>query len=290
MNMCSHCEGKTDEGRLDFPEKRDIIYRKEEIRNGVNGLSSQPRVFLPKEEAEKAKSTGQALITGPDANHIKNVLRIPAGGLIRIGDGEGLFFTAAVREYRKDGVLADLLPDSGHPADAEFPFPVTVYQCLPKGEKTDLVIQKSVELGASEIVIVLSERCVARPDRQSFDRKLERMRRISESAAAQCGRGIVPFVRGPVSYEDAVREMQSVSCPFVCYEGLNVRPLPSLLPDVPAEISFLIGPEGGLSERETALAEEAGIPLAGLGSRILRTETAALFVLSCLGFRYGFPD
>lgn len=251
-------------------------------------MSSVPRVFLPRDEAEKAKREGYARITGDDARHLRNVLRIPAGGKIRLGDGEGIFFTAIVREYRDGALIADIDPDSAAKADSEFLFQVAVYQCMPKGEKTDLILQKSVELGASEIIFVSSERCVARPDPSSMEKKLERMRRIVSSASAQSGRGIVPAVRGLITYEDALREMTLASHPFVCYEGLDVLPLPQLLTDRPARIAFLIGPEGGLSEAETALARSSGIPLAGLGTRILRTETAALFVLSCIGFRYGF--
>ena len=94
-------------------------------------------------------------------------------------------------------------------------------------------------------------------------------------------------VRGPLSYADAVEEMKSASHPFVCYEGLDVLPLPSLLTGLPERVAFLIGPEGGLSERETALAREAGIPLAGLGKRILRTETAGLAAVASFMALYG---
>ncbi|MBP5230363.1 MAG: 16S rRNA (uracil(1498)-N(3))-methyltransferase [Clostridia bacterium] len=251
-------------------------------------MSSVPRVFLPRGEAEQAKRTGFATITGPDANHLKTVLRIPVGGTVSLGDGEGTFFTAVVKEYGKDYLTAEVLPDSARTADSELPFPVVLYQCLPKGEKTDLIVQKSVELGVSEIVFVLSERCVARPDGTAASKKMERMQRIAESAAAQSGRGIVPQVRGLLPFREAIREMASSQCPFVCYEGLDVVPLPSLLVPDPGSVSFLIGPEGGLSPSETEAAKSAGIPLAGLGTRILRTETAPLYVLSCVGFRYGF--
>ncbi|MBO4366870.1 MAG: 16S rRNA (uracil(1498)-N(3))-methyltransferase [Clostridia bacterium] len=250
-------------------------------------MAAHPRLFIPQDQARSALSAGFVLITGPDVNHVKNVLRLPAGSVLTVGDGEGTFFLARIREYSKEGLIADVLPDSAVEADTEFPFGVTLYQCLPKGEKTDWIVQKAVELGATEIVFVFSERCVARPDANAMEKKIARMQRIAESASSQSGRGVIPAVRGPLSYADAVEEMKSASHPFVCYEGLDVLPLPSLLTGLPERVAFLIGPEGGLSERETALAREAGIPLAGLGKRILRTETAPLFVLSCLGYRYG---
>lgn len=251
-------------------------------------MAAHPRIYLPPEEAEAALAAGYAVISGPDVNHVRNVLRIPAGGILTVGNGKGVFFRAEIRSYQKDSLTVDVIPDSKTEAETEFPFAVTLYQCLPKGEKTDWIIQKSVELGVTEIVLVDSERCVARPDRNAMEKKRVRMGRIAESAASQSGRGVIPAVRGLVSYSDALDEMRGVSHPFVCYEGSGVVPLPSLLTDHPSGIAFLIGPEGGLSDREAALAQEAGIPLAGLGSRILRTETAPLFVLSCIGFRYGF--
>lgn len=250
-------------------------------------MAAHPRLFLPPAEARSALSAGVVLITGPDVNHVRNVLRLPVGSFLTVGDGEGTFFLARIKEYRKDGLIADVLPDTAAQADTEFPFAVTLYQCLPKGEKTDWIIQKSVELGATEIVLVFSERCVARPDAQAMEKKRSRMQRIAESAASQSGRGVVPTVRGLVSFPNALEEMKTASHPFVCYEGLDVVPLPSLLTDSPERVAFLIGPEGGLSDRETALTRQYGIPLAGLGKRILRTETAPLFVLSCLGYRYG---
>lgn len=235
-----------------------------------------PRVFLPAESIRD----GITFVGGADANHLKNVLRMSVGDKVTVCDGEGKVYPAVITSFDDEGVTLSL--GEGVPSGGEFPFPVAVYQCMPKGEKTDLVIQKSVELGATEIVLVMSERCVARPDEKSMEKKLLRYRKIAESAAAQCGRAIVPEVRGLVSYEDALKEMSFAEVPLLCYEGSDVRPLKKLLPALPRAIAFLIGPEGGISEKEVALAKTYGIKLCGLGSRILRTETAALFVLAAI--------
>ena len=144
------------------------------------------------------------------------------------------------------------------------------------------MIQKAVELGAYEIVAVMSERCVARPDSKSFAKRIERLKKISESAAAQCGRSIIPEIRGIISYNQAIEELSQKDIGFVCYEGDNTRPVRELLGEHPETIGFLIGPEGGLSEKETSLANEKSIALAGLGKRILRTETASGYVLSAI--------
>ena len=162
------------------------------------------------------------------------------------------------------------------------PFKVSVYQCFPKGDKLETVIQKAVELGAFEIVAVMSERCVARPDSKAFAKRLERLKKISESAAAQCGRSIIPEIRGIISYNQAIEEISKKDIGFICYEGDGTRPIKELLKEQPETIGFLIGPEGGLSEKETRTAAEANIDLAGLGKRILRTETASGYVLSAI--------
>jgi 16S rRNA (uracil1498-N3)-methyltransferase len=233
-----------------------------------------PRIFIGSDSI----SGGRAFVRGSDRNHIVNVLRKTAGDTVTVCDMHSNSFEAVIEKIEDDSVVL-LLGEKKH-TKSELPFPVTVYQCVPKGEKCDTVVQKAVELGAKEIVFVISERCVARPDGKAFEKRRERMMRISESAAAQSGRGFVPEVRGLISYDEAIKEIAASGRGFVCYEGDGTVPLRTLLCGEPESIAFLIGPEGGLSEKETGLARGAGLPLANLGKRILRTETAALYVLA----------
>ena len=192
----------------------------------------------------------------------------------------GNAYNAVIESIGDDNLVALL----GEPEkkDVEMPFKVSVYQCFPKGDKLETVIQKAVELGAYEIVAVMSERCVARPDGKAFAKRLERLKKISESAAAQCGRSIIPEIRGIISYSEAIKEIQHKDIGFICYEGDGTVALPELLKEKPETIGFLIGPEGGIAEKEVNLAKQSGINLAGLGKRILRTETASGYVLSAI--------
>ncbi len=233
-----------------------------------------PRIYIGSDRIEN----GRAYIDGSDANHILRVLRKEKGDTLHICDMHGNSYNATVDEITKDGLFAIL----GEPekANNEMPFKVSVYQCFPKSDKLETVIQKAVELGAFEIVAVMSERCVARPDGKAFAKRLERLKKISESAAAQCGRSIIPEIRGIIGYEAAIKEITQKDIGFICYEGDGTVPLNKLLDKTPETIGFLIGPEGGLSEKETALAKDANLSLAGLGKRILRTETASGYVLS----------
>ena len=234
-----------------------------------------PRIFVEDSDIENKK----IFVGGADANHILRVLRKTVGDTVTVCGG-GSVFSASIEKTADEGLYLSLGEELGK--NNEMPFDVTVYQCNPKGDKLDTVVRKAVELGASEIVVVLSERCVARPDNKSFASKLERMNKISESAAAQCGRSFIPKVRGLISYKEAISEMKNSDISFVCYEGDGVVQLPKLLSGEPKSISFLIGPEGGISEKEISLAESENIALAGLGKRILRTETASGYVLSAI--------
>lgn len=235
-----------------------------------------PRIYIGSDKIQD----NRAFIDGSDANHILRVLRKGIGDELHVCDMHGNSFIATIDEITREGLFATL----GEPEkqDNEMPFKVSVYQCFPKGDKLDTVVQKAVELGAHEIIAVMSERCVARPDAKAFAKRLERLKKISESAAAQCGRSYIPEIRGIIGFESAISEIAQKDIGFVCYEGDNTRPVRELLNEKPQTIGFLIGPEGGLSEKETALANEKSIALAGLGKRILRTETASGYVLSAI--------
>lgn len=236
-----------------------------------------PRIYISEEGVPGAR----VFIGGGDANHVLRVLRRGKGDRVCVCDTRSVSFDSVIDEVTPEGFYAAL----GQPQlrDAEPVCPVTLYQCLPKGEKTDEIVRRAVELGATRIVAVLSERCVARPDGKAFSKRLERLNRISESAAAQCGRAVIPPVCGLISYREAAAEIAACGLGFICYEGEGTRPLRELAENKsPESIGFLIGPEGGLSDAETALAAEHGIPLAGLGKRIMRTETASAYVLSAL--------
>lgn len=235
-----------------------------------------PRIYIGSDKIEN----GKAFIDGSDANHILRVLRKVKGDCLHICDMKGNSYNAIIDEITSDGLYAIL--GESEKQNNEMPFKVSVYQCFPKGDKLETVIQKAVELGAHEIIAVMSERCVARPDEKAFAKRLERLKKISESAAAQCGRNIIPEIKGILSYKQAIEEISQKDIGFVCYEGDGTKSIKEIVKDTPETIGFLIGPEGGIAEKEIQIAKENNIALAGLGKRILRTETASGFVLSAI--------
>ena len=192
--------------------------------------------------------------------------------------------------FLPDRVCAKILESRS--TETEPPYEAVVWQALPKGEKLDSIIQKSVECGAHEIALFESERCIVRVKDSDRDRKGDRRNRIALEAAKQCGRGIIPKVAPPVSFAEAVKEAAKADLAIFCYEGEGTDPLPQILRDFRADraekklpsVSVMVGSEGGFSKEEAEHARSAGMRLAGLGKRILRTETAAAFVLGCLSY------
>ncbi len=223
-------------------------------------------------------------VRGDDAHHISRSLRMAVGEHITVCD-------SAANEY--DCVLTDFLPDRvvGHilsvrKQDTEPPCHITLYQALPKGDKLDTVIQKSVECGVCRIVPFESERCVVRAKPEAEEKKLQRRCRIAAEAAKQCGRGIVPEVLPTVCFNEMLSLAGEAELVLFCFEGEGTQPISRILqatrPQKGERIALVIGSEGGFSSKEAARAAECGFQMTGLGKRILRTETASLFALACI--------
>lgn len=244
-----------------------------------------PRFFIDPANVFEDGAEKYVRITGNDAHHITHVLRTRMGETLVACDSNGVV-------YRGEMVVAGeevlLRVAETCAADTEPPYQATVYQALVKGDKMETVIQKAVELGASTIVPVATSRAVVKLDEKDAKKKTERWQKIAEEAAKQCGRGRIPTVTIPMSFREAVRQAAEATLPLFCYEGEGTLPLPTLYQQVgaPETISLFVGPEGGFSTEEATFAKESSMRMCGLGRRILRTETAALFVLSCLSAAY----
>ena len=158
----------------------------------------------------------EAVITGPDVNHIKNVLRMKPGEQILLSDGKGTNCLCEITEIENSRVLARILPELVE--DTELPVEVTLYQGLPKGDKMEFIIQKCVELGVSRIVPVEMARSVVKLDKKKEEAKRKRWQGISESAAKQSKRMIVPEIGPVLSYKEAVAEAASMDLFLLPYE------------------------------------------------------------------------
>lgn len=233
-------------------------------------------------------NNGKAYIEGSDVNHIKNVLRMKEGDELNVViDGDSNEYRCGIDSFEDDRV--NLTVRFVKESDVELPSKIYLLQGLPKSDKLEMIIQKAVELGVYEIIPVTLKRSVVKLDSKKAKSKTERWNGISEAAAKQSKRRVIPKVTEPMSLKEALSYLET--------EGVDVRLVPYELADMDAmdktrnlvsniekgkSVAVLIGPEGGFEETEIEAAKESDFSVITLGHRILRTETAPLMVLSWL--------
>ena len=221
-------------------------------------------------------------ITGGDVNHIKNVLRMKNGEKIRVSSKSGQAYFCHISSILDDEVIAAI--DSADETGTELDNHIVLYQGLPKGDKMELIIQKAVELGVSEIVPVAMKYCVVKLDEKKAQSKCKRWQAIAESAAKQSKRTVIPQIQMPLSWKQALEEAKELDVVLVPYEnerGMEAtREIFRAIPEG-ASIGVMIGPEGGFSPEEIAQLDK-DMHRISLGRRILRTETAGMATLSML--------
>lgn len=214
-----------------------------------------------------------------DSKHIKKSLRMVEGESITICDKNGYDYECILKN-NEDSLVAKIVSKKEN--DTEPSVKMTLYQAMPKNDKFEMIVQKAVELGVFEIVPVMTNRCISRPDKKSIKKKIERYNKISLSASKQSGRGIVPVVRDMISFKQAIKEMKENSDMAIMFYENGGKSLKDFNYDSIKSISFIIGSEGGFDASEAEYAVENDIVLMGLGKRILRCETAPIAALSAL--------
>ena len=224
-------------------------------------------------------------IEGSDVNHIRNVLRMKEGEELCINDGNGTEYLCGISEISADKIICDI--KSAGFAGTEPPVRYYLFQGLPKADKFEYIIQKSVELGAFELIPVKTARSVVKYDEKKAKAKLERWNKISESAAKQSRRGIIPQVKEIMAFGEALKYAGELDINLIPYENFkSMEQTRSVYEKIKPGMSagIFIGPEGGFEQAEVAAANAAGAYTVSLGSRILRTETAPLALLSVLNY------
>ncbi len=216
------------------------------------------------------------IITGPDFNHIKNVLRMQTGDDILVSEN-GKSNLCCLCAIESDYVIAEILKEDYQ--DTNLPIKIYLFQGLPKSDKMELIIQKCVELGVEGIIPVEMNRCVVKLDDKKKKSKTARWQAIAESAAKQSKRNIVPEVCDVLSYNQAIEKAKEFDVFLVPYESKDgMKSTSEALSKIRSgsSVGILIGPEGGFEEHEIEKAENCGGKIISLGKRILRTETAAI--------------
>ena len=238
-------------------------------------------------QEEESKIT----LTGSDLNHMKNVLRMRIGEEVWISDGSKKVYHCTIEEFMEDCAILHIL--EAEEAGYELPNQIYLFQGLPKGDKMELIIQKAVELGVYSIVPVEMKRCVVKLDEKKAQKKTARWQQISESAAKQSKRMLIPEVKRVMSWKEALAFAKELDVLLVPYElAKGMKGTREIISSIKSDqsIGIFIGPEGGFEEEEVQAAIEAGAKPVTLGKRILRTETAGMTMLSILMFTLEKED
>lgn len=243
---------------------------------------------------------GKVIIEGADVNHIKNVLRMKEGERLLVSDGEGTDYVCEIVSFgsadeRSDNrqIICNITSKEGSSTEPDAKF--YLFQGLPKSDKFEHIVQKSVELGVFQIIPVSTARSVVKYDDKKKRSKLDRWKKIAEGAAKQSHRGIVPEVKEVMGFSGALEyakeeQLDMILMPYENFKDIRStkRIIDKIKPRM--RVGIFIGPEGGFEEQEVERAVDEGAELISLGNRILRTETAPLMLLSVLVFNLEIID
>lgn len=227
----------------------------------------------------------QIRITGDDVNHMKNVLRMKVGEKVSVSDESAREYVCRIEAIFDDWIELKIEDIIG--TTRELPCEIVLFQGLPKGDKMELIIQKAVELGASSVVPVVTNRTIVKWDQKKAKKKIERYNAIAKTAAKQAKRSIIPTVEEVVPFDMACEMAKKLDANFIPYE--NAKGIQQSRKAVDSlkgkkSLGIFIGPEGGFEESEVQKAINVGAVPLTLGKRILRTETAGMAMLSIIMF------
>ncbi len=250
-----------------------------------------PKFFVKKEQVNE----NEIIINGEDVNHIKNVLRLKVGDRIKICniDNSDNYLTEIIKE--NDTVICKILEKLESVAEANIH--LHIIQGIPKAEKMELIIEKCVELGVKEITPVVMKRCVVKLDEKAKTKKVLRWQKISETASKQSGRDMVPTINNVIVLENIYKLLGNYDIVLVAYENEKNNSIKQELIKLKEnatkgqkhelKIAIIIGPEGGIEEKEVEFLKNNGAHIITLGNRILRTETVALSVSSIIMYEFN---
>ncbi len=239
-----------------------------------------PRFFISPDQVIGPQIT----VTGEDARHITTVLRMKTGDRLLLSDGEGTDYTVKIMRAGRAEITAEIMSrakrESGYPL-------ITLGQGLPKSDKMDFIVQKATELGVADIAPLITERTIVKV--KDEEKRIIRWQKIAREAAMQSNRPGIPKVETIRRLSDFLRTLnpEPGTLLLLPWEEGTI-PVKNVLRGTSGikRVIVLIGPEGGFSSTEAAIAKEKGFHLVSLGPNILRTETAAIAVLSMIGYEY----
>ena len=241
-----------------------------------------PKFFIKNEQ----KSNNKIIIIGQDVKHIKNVLRKKINDKIIVCNSETTRdYICKIKDITDEKIECEIIENIEE--NVESNVQISIFQGLPKADNMELIIQKSVELGAYDITPVEMQRCIVKLEDKDKIKKIQRWQKISEVAAKQSGRNIIPNIKNIIDLKKVCNLCQNYDIVLVAYENEKENKLKYQIKKIKEKIksdikiAILIGPEGGIDEKEIEILKEIdNVKIITLGKRILRTETVALNMLS----------
>lgn len=240
------------------------------------------RYFTPVEQIDGKA----AQILGDDVHHLLRVMRAQVGDEIILSDGRGKAYRASIHEISSNQVNCTIEEELQH--QSEMPVQITLAQSMPKGEKWDWILQKCTELGVHAFLPFISERTIVKLDNQKEGKRRERWERIIKEAAEQSHRNYLPRLHPLHQWKELLQAVSQYDLVLMAYEGEEEYQFAQALRSKAElhSILIIIGPEGGFASHEVQEAINHGASIVTLGPRILRTETAGLYTLSCCSYHF----
>ncbi|MBN1932992.1 MAG: 16S rRNA (uracil(1498)-N(3))-methyltransferase [Desulfobacterales bacterium] len=227
------------------------------------------------------------VITGADAKHIKNVLRLKAGDTIGLFDGTGIKYEAKILDITAAGVEIEIIRD--FPLSAESTVQIVIAQAFLKEKKMDILVRQLTELGVSKWIPFIAERSVARPDTKRLSIRMARWEKIAREAVKQCKRSKIPEIVTAFNFEEVIDFAKQCDLKIIFWENESKPINPLLLENKKGfkNVIAVLGPEGGFTIKEIEQAEKNGFMTASLGPRILKAETATLAACTLMQYLFG---
>ena len=234
---------------------------------------------------ESSRAGDRFIIDGPNYNHIKNVLRMHTDDEFLVSHG-GVSHLCRLVGFENETAIAQIVEENFQ--NTELNADIILFQGLPKSDKLEWIIQKTVELGVSSIIPVEMTNCVVKLEDKKKKTKQTRWQAIAESAAKQSKRAVVPDVQEPISFKSALeqaKDLDRILVPYGNHRGMEATAEAIAMLTNGMKIGIFIGPEGGFDPKEIDAITACGGKTISLGSRILRTETAAIAAVSLCMFQ-----
>lgn len=224
-------------------------------------------------------------IDGKEANHILNVMRLGENEKVTVFDGTGTVYTGFIKEARHKSVTVEIISKIT-PKRNRAPF-IALAQAIPKKDKMDFIVEKATELGVSSVIPLVTERTIVNIEGEKKGSKVNRWRKIAGEASKQCGRTDVPEIRDIMKFSEFISGIDSFDLALMgCLQKDTIDLREAVDSFKSGKIIVFIGPEGDFAPNEIAAAKEKNCVLISLGNNVLKSDTAALFVMSVLGYEF----